>query len=154
LLFLGLLLSKRYKPPAKKYIYNLVEYLKKKNANLEVDFSDYGKGDGAGGIGNKITISYRMKRGVDMAGDLCRIVVITKFPLMDISDGYIKSLFLRFGNTTWSLLNDIATQDVIQMVCRGLRNDNDWCMFSTPDIKVYEKVEKWWKEQLKIKGAV
>jgi len=142
--------------PAKKYVVGLVKYLRSKNANVEIDFSNYNGGnDGSikigNRVGNKVTVSYRMKRGIDLKGDKCRVLIWTKYPYIDVSDGYVQALFNRFGKKTWIMLNNMANMDSVQGVCRGLRNDEDYCVFATPDSKVYGIIEKWWNEQLRVK---
>jgi Rad3-related DNA helicase len=95
-----------------------------------------------------------MKRGVDLRDDMCRVIIWTKFPLKNKGDDYIKSLFLRFNDDskTWRILNDMAIQDAIQGVCRGLRHEKDTCTFATPDIKVFEYINDWWDKQLELKN--
>ena len=94
-----------------------------------------------------------MKRGIDLKNDEWRVVLWTKYPLANISDGYIMSLFRRFDKNAWLILNNNADMDTIQGVCRGLRNNEDWCVFSTPDVRVYDVVERWWREMQKIKDG-
>lgn len=145
--------------PAKKYVETMISFLRAKNVNVHVDFRGYDVDDNNGAIGsedkigNEITVSYRMKRGIDLKGDECRVVVWTKYPLANISDGYIMSLFRRFDKNAWTILNDNADMDTIQGVCRGLRTNEDWCVFSTPDVRVYDVVERWWRKMQKIKDG-
>lgn len=139
--------------PGKDYIEHLVDYLKKENCNYVYDFS--GKEEKRlTGKGNTVTISTRMKRGVDLRDDMCRVIIWTKFPLKNRNDDYIKALFLRFNDDskTWRILNDMATQDAIQGVCRGLRHEKDTCTFATPDIKVFDCINEWWNEQIELKN--
>ena len=82
----------------------------------------------------QIIVSTRMIRGADLRDDLCRGVVMTKWPLGDISAGYNQALKKRFGdNIFWSIVKDKATREAVQYVSRGLRHERDWCYFSTPD---------------------
>jgi len=139
--------------PGKNHVEHLLEYLKKENCNYVYDFS--GKEEKCiTGKGNVVTISTRMKRGVDLRDDMCRVIIWTKFPLKNKGDDYIKSLFLRFNDDskTWRILNDMAIQDAIQGVCRGLRHEKDTCTFATPDIKVFEYINDWWDKQLELKN--
>ncbi len=139
--------------PGKNYVDHLVEYLKKENCNYVYDFS--GKEESwLRGKGNTVTISTRMKRGVDLRDDMCRVIIWTKFPLKNRSDDYIKALFMRFNDDskTWKILNDMAILDAIQGVCRGLRHEKDTCTFATPDIKVFDCIMEWWNEQLELKN--
>lgn len=139
--------------PGKNHVEHLLEFLKKENCNYVYDFS--GREEKClTGKGNLVTISTRMKRGVDLRDDMCRVIIWTKFPLKNKGDDYIKSLFLRFNDDskTWRILNDMAIQDAIQGVCRGLRHEKDTCTFATPDIKVFDYISEWWNEQLKLKN--
>jgi hypothetical protein len=139
--------------PGKNYVDHLMEYLKKENYNYVYDFSGKEESQTTGNS-NTVTISTRMKRGVDLRDDMCRVIIWTKFPLKNKGDDYIKSLFLRFNddNKTWKILNDMAIQDAIQGVCRGLRHERDTCTFATPDIKVFDCINSWWDEQQELKA--
>lgn len=84
--------------------------------------------------------SFRTERGVDLKDDLCRSIIVAKYPLPDITESYYRSLKKRFPTAFWSIINDIATRRLIQMVGRGLRHDGDWVTFASPDAKAYNAV--------------
>lgn len=89
----------------------------------------------------QIIISTRMIRGVDLKDDKCRAVVMTKWPISDISAGYNQALRKRFGdNTFWRIMHDKAEREAIQYVCRGLRHELDWEYFSSPDSMAFDNV--------------
>lgn len=89
----------------------------------------------------QIIISTRMTRGADLRDNKCRAVVMTKWPYPNISTGYNQALKKRFGNTTFDkIMSDKAERDAIQYVSRGLRHDQDWCLFGTPDDMAYNQV--------------
>ncbi len=140
--------------PAKKYVNSIIKYLKEKKTSVNVDFSGEEYYYKSNGNENDIIISYRMMRGVDLSDNNCRVIIWTKYPLVNLSDGYTKALFNRFGKNAWKIVNDAAVRDTVQGVCRGLRSDKDWVIFSTPDSRVFDVVTLWWNEQLKIKESV
>jgi Rad3-related DNA helicase len=89
----------------------------------------------------QIIVSTRMIRGADLKDNLCRAVVMTKWPMGDISAGYNQALKLRFGDKMfWSIMRDKAERDAIQYVSRGLRHDWDWTFFSTADEDAFNRV--------------
>lgn len=89
----------------------------------------------------QIILSTRMIRGADLRDDLCRGLVMTKWPYPDISAGYNQALKKRFGDTIFSkIMSDKAEREAIQYVCRGLRHDNDWEIFSTVDELAYNNI--------------
>lgn len=89
----------------------------------------------------QIIVSTRMIRGADLKDDLCRAVVMTKWPMGDISAGYNQALKVRFGDKIfWSIMRDKAERESIQYVSRGLRHDWDWTFFSTPDEDAFNRV--------------
>lgn len=89
----------------------------------------------------QIIVSTRMIRGADLKDNLCRAVVMTKWPMRDISSGYNQALKLRFGEEIfWSIMKDNAKREAIQYVSRGLRHERDWTFFSTPDEDAFNRV--------------
>lgn len=91
----------------------------------------------------QIIVSTRMIRGTDLRDDKCRGLIILKWPMSDISDGYNQALKKRFGdNIFWIIMKDKAARDAVQMVSRGLRHDLDWEYFSSPDRTAFDNVIK------------
>ena len=89
----------------------------------------------------QIIVSTRMIRGADLRDNKCRGVVMTKWPMADISAGYNQALKLRFGDKVfWSIMRDKAEREAVQYVSRGLRHDWDWEFFSTPDEDAFSRV--------------
>ncbi len=89
----------------------------------------------------QIIVSTRMIRGADLRDNKCRAVVMTKWPMGDVSAGYNQALKLRFGDKIfWSIMKDKAEREAIQYVSRGLRHDWDWEYFSTPDEDAFNRV--------------
>ncbi len=89
----------------------------------------------------QIIVSTRMIRGADLKDDKCRAVVMTKWPMSDVSAGYNQALKKRFGeNIYWAIMKDRAEREAIQYVCRGLRHQYDWEYFSTPDDFAFNQI--------------
>lgn len=89
----------------------------------------------------QIIVSTRMIRGADLRDNKCRAVVMTKWPMSDLSAGYNQALKLRFGDKAyWSIMRDKAEREAIQYVSRGLRHELDWTFFSTPDEDAFNRV--------------
>ena len=89
----------------------------------------------------QIIVSTRMIRGSDLRDDKCRAIVMTKWPVGDISDGYLQAIKKRFGDKTfWDIVRDKAAREAVQYVSRGLRHEYDWCLFATPDSMAFDQV--------------
>lgn len=113
---------------------NLEDVRKVKDSDIELDGNIYR-------TDQQIIISTRMTRGADLRDDKCRAVVMTKWPMSDISAGYNQALKKRFGeNIYWAIMKDKAEREAIQYVSRGLRHEFDWEYFSTPDDTSFDRV--------------
>lgn len=89
----------------------------------------------------QIIVSTRMVRGTDLRDDKCRAIVMTKWPVGDISDGYLQSVKKRFGDKVfWEIIRDKAAREAVQYVSRGLRHDLDWTYFATVDQTAFDNV--------------
>jgi len=112
----------------------LVDIRKVKNTDIELD-GDVLRTD------KQIIVSTRMIRGTDLRDDKCRAIVMTKWPVGDISDGYLQAIKKRFGEKTfWEIVRDKAAREAVQYVSRGLRHERDWSYFSTPDSRAFDQV--------------
>jgi hypothetical protein len=89
----------------------------------------------------QIIVSTRMIRGTDLRDNKCRAIVMTKWPVGDISDGYLQSIKKRFGDKVfWEIIRDKAAREAVQYVSRGLRHDLDWTYFATVDQTAFDNV--------------
>lgn len=89
----------------------------------------------------QIIVSTRMIRGTDLRDNKCRAIVMTKWPVGDISDGYLQSIKKRFGDKIfWEIIRDKAAREAVQYVSRGLRHELDWSYFATPDSMAFDQV--------------
>lgn len=89
----------------------------------------------------QVIVSTRINRGSDLRDDKCRGLIILKWPMSDISDGYNLSLKKRFGDRKfWRIINDNAKRNAIQYTCRGLRHDKDYEFFASPDSSCFDRI--------------
>jgi Rad3-related DNA helicase len=88
-----------------------------------------------------------MNRGVDLKGDLCRDLVLVKFPLPDISDPKLQAIKRKFcgkygpeigEGAFWRYARDCARRTLLQQVGRGLRAPDDWVRVWTTDEAVLD----------------
>ncbi|GEM_PF-4360554 len=91
--------------------------------------------------------STRMNRGVDLKGDLCRDLVLIKFPLPDVSDPKLQAIKRKFCDkygpevgegAFWRYARDCARRTLLQQVGRGLRAPDDWVRVWTTDQAVLD----------------
>jgi len=98
------------------------------------------------GFIDNISWSTVTDRGVDYTDDKCRSVIITKFPLPNISDIVFRVLQRTLGDCIfWQYLRDIANRDLIQQCGRAVRHKNDWCEIWSPDEQVIPTIRALWK---------
>ncbi len=117
------------------YVDNTLEDIRKiKSTDIELD-GDVLRTD------KQIIVSTRMIRGTDLKDDKCRAIVMAKWPVGDISDGYLQAIKKRFGDKIfWDIVRDKASREAIQYVSRGLRHESDWTFFATVDQMAFDQV--------------
>lgn len=77
------------------------------------------------GTENAILFSPSMMRGVDLAGDKCRVQIIAKAPFPSLGDKQVSLRLHLPGGQLWYTVKTV--RDVMQMVGRGVRSEDDWC---------------------------
>lgn len=91
--------------------------------------------------------STRINRGVDFKGDLCRDLVLIKFPVPDVSDPKLQAIKRKFVDkygpeigegAFWRYARDCARRTLLQQVGRGLRAPDDWVRVWTTDLAVLD----------------
>ncbi len=98
------------------------------------------------GFINNVSWSTVTDRGIDLADDKCRSIVITKFPLPNISDIVFRVLRQTLGDQIfWQYMRDMANRDLIQQCGRAIRHKNDWCQVWSPDEQVMPAIHALWK---------
>ena len=98
-----------------------------------------------------VLVAPSMDRGIDLPGDLCRVVGVCRVPFPNLGDRQVSSRLHRPSGQTWYNIQTIRT--IIQMSGRGVRNEEDHCItyiFDQQFKRLYDKnrwlFPEWWKE--------
>lgn len=104
-----------------------------------------------------VLVAPSMDRGIDLPGDLCRVVGICKVPFGNLGDRQVNSRLHRPGGRAWYNVQTIST--IVQMTGRGVRNEEDWCVSYILDRQFKRLFNQnrslfpsWWKEALEWQG--
>lgn len=97
-------------------------------------------------------------RGIDLAGDACRVVVVCKVPFLDLSNKQVAARLHTRGGDLWYAVQSIRT--LVQMTGRGVRSADDTCTTYILDAqflrnvwKRYRKLlPKWWTDALQLQN--
>lgn len=73
-----------------------------------------------------IVVAPSFDRGIDLAGDLCRLQIVAKIPYPYIGDKQVAARMHGGGGSIWYAMQAIRT--LIQMTGRGMRKADDWCV--------------------------
>lgn len=104
-----------------------------------------------------VLVASSMDRGVDLPGDLCRVVVVMKFPYLNLGDKQISTRLHsdKKGGQLWFTVNAIRT--LVQMTGRAMRSADDYCEVYILDEqfgRVYRENKflfpQYWREALKM----
>lgn len=73
-------------------------------------------------------------RGIDLADDKCRSIILLKCPFPDAKDPILRTMRKKLGDKAfWKYYNDITERNLIQQVGRGVRHEDDWVEVWSPD---------------------
>jgi len=105
-------------------------------------------------IPGAILVAPSMDRGVDFAGDLCRVQIVAKVPFPNVGDRLVSTRMHLPGGDTWYGVQTVRT--LVQMTGRGVRSRTDWCdtwlldeQFVSNILRKQRKLlPGWWKEAL------
>lgn len=90
-----------------------------------------------------ILFSTKTDRGVDLPGDMCRAIVLMKYPFPSMKDPLFTVMRKRLGDKAfWKYYNDITRREFLQQTGRGLRSPDDWIEIWSPDEKVHQALRK------------
>ena len=109
-----------------------------------------------------VLVASSLERGVNLPGDLCRIVVVMKVPFLNLGDKQISTRLHadKKSGQLWYAVNAIRT--LIQMCGRGIRSAEDQCeiyILDTQFERLYRENKylfpQWWRAALKmpVKGG-
>ncbi len=87
---------------------------------------------------HKILYSTKCSRGVDFPGDICNSIIFTKYPYPNINSLFWKVLKKEKPNAFNSFYYEKAKRDLIQIIYRGVRSEDDEVDILSPDIRVFK----------------
>jgi ATP-dependent DNA helicase DinG len=93
-----------------------------------------------------VLLAPSMERGVDLPGDLCRVVVVCKVPFPNLGDRQVAERFYGTGShgRRWYAIQ--TARALLQMTGRGMRYEGDWCLTYILDEQFYRFYQEWgWK---------
>jgi Rad3-related DNA helicase len=88
-----------------------------------------------------VLVAPSMDRGVDLADDLCRVVVIAKVPFPYLGDRQVSARLHSPGGQTWYNVQTIRS--IVQMTGRATRHSSDRSTSYILDSQFERQV--WWK---------
>jgi len=98
-----------------------------------------------------VLIAPSMDRGVDLADDACRVMVIAKVPYPNLGDKQVSSKLNADGGQLWYATETIRT--IVQMTGRGVRSDTDHATTYILDAQFRrlwqqhkQSFPKWWRD--------
>lgn len=101
-----------------------------------------------------VLLSPSFDRGVDLAGEMCRCVIICKVPWMNLTDRQVKARLQLPGGQNWYHLR--AAQTIMQMSGRAVRGPDDYCdtwildkQFGRLRKALENTLPKWWQDAIK-----
>jgi Rad3-related DNA helicase len=120
---------------------NIYQYIPRqediKNMDQEEEIHSFKTGK------DDILFSTKTDRGIDLPGDMCRAIVLMKYPFPSMKDPLFTVMKKRLGDKAfWKYYNDIARREFMQQTGRGLRSQDDWIEVWSPDMKVHQELRK------------
>lgn len=108
---------------------------------------------------SSVLVAPSADRGVDLRGELCRAQILVKMPFLSLGD---KQTSERLYNTSdgqvWYAVETART--IMQMVGRGVRNVDDWCVAYVLDsqfVKFYRQwghlFPRWFRKAIRVENA-
>ena len=96
-----------------------------------------------------VFFSTKMDRGVDLRDDLCRALVLLKYPIPHLGDPVLRTMRRQIGEEAfWRYVRDLADRELLQQCGRAVRSRGDWCQVYSPDRNVAENLEQVWRGSL------
>jgi len=107
----------------------------------------------------KVLASTRTKRGFDWRKDIVakKCIIIPKFPLPDKQDLRIQALFENLSpQLAKAVYYDMARRELIQMIGRGLRSEDDELLLVVLDSIAYKFIKSggWNMEEVSLEGDI
>jgi len=86
-----------------------------------------------------VLFTTKCNRGIDFPGDICRSIIMTKYPYPDISSIFWKVLKKEKPEIYNEFYTDKASREFLQRVYRAIRFKDDKVTLLSPDIRVFWK---------------
>lgn len=101
-----------------------------------------------------VLVAPSMDRGVDLADDACRVIVVAKIPFPNLGDPQIGKRMRLENGQQWYVVQ--AVRKLVQMTGRAVRSADDWCITYILDRQMTSNIlrkhkgllPKWWLESL------
>ena len=128
-------------------------YAKRMISYTEADERDRALADFKAGKA-RILVAPSMERGIDLPGNLCRVIIFAKVPFPNLGDPQVKTRL--YGSRKGQLWYAVQTaRAVVQGTGRGMRAADDKCISYILDVSFerwYEQWRRllpdWWREAL------
>lgn len=110
-------------------------------------------------VGGAVLVAPSMDRGIDLPGDLCRVVVVAKLPFPYIGDRQVSARMRGRGGDLWYQVQTVRS--LVQMTGRHVRGMDDWGVTYVLDAQMEKKLWKgggrrllpdWWRAAAKVMG--
>ena len=102
-----------------------------------------------------VLIASSLERGVDLVGDLCRVVIVAKVPFPNMGDRRTAARMRLQGGRSWYATQ--TARSIVQMTGRGVRSHEDWAttyVFDTQFSKFWRQwkqlLPKWWRDAVEV----
>ena len=104
-----------------------------------------------------IVLAPSLDRGIDLAGDACRVQIIAKCPYPYLGDRQVSARLYGTGRAGQVWYNVQTVRTIVQMCGRAVRNREDWAVTYVLDrsfrTNLFNKARglfpKWWMEALR-----
>ena len=90
----------------------------------------------------KILYGTKYNRGIDLPGETCRSIVLTKYPYPGISSLFWRVLRMKNKEKFLKFYFDKADREFLQRIYRGLRSKTDKIYLLSPDVRCFERLRK------------
>ena len=97
---------------------------------------------------NDVLFTTKCSRGADFPGEMCKSVVLTKYPNPNVQDTFWKVLRRTHPYAFWDFYKDKAWRGFFQRISRAVRFSKDHVYVLSPDLRVLEAVKEMQKTSI------
>ena len=92
-----------------------------------------------------ILFTTKMDRGMDLKNEMCRSIILMKYPYPDITSNQIKMIKKYYSDIEYrKFISDFIFREIKQNIGRVLRHKNDYANFLSPDLKLLNFIPHVW----------